>query len=326
MENPAIEIITYQPEHQPWFEKFNRDWIEKYFWMEPIDVQVLQHPEEFIINKGGKILMAQYNKEMAGTVALKFVENGVYEFTKMAVDEKFQGKKIGYALSIAAIEKAKQLGASKIILYSNTKLETAISLYRKLGFKEVPLDGPYKRSDIKMEFILSPAEGVSIRKATKKDMTALRALAIKTYSDSFGEMNSKKDMDLYLEEAFNQKKIETEFNEPDSIFFLALLNDELVGYARVRNNQEEFQDDGALEIHRVYVAEHVIGKRVGQLLLNHCIQHAKDIGKKSVWLGVWEKNDRAFRFYKKNGFEEFGQHDFIMGKDIQTDILMKKVL
>jgi N-acetylglutamate synthase-like GNAT family acetyltransferase len=156
MENSAIEIINYQPEHQQWFEKFNRDWIEKYFWMEPIDVQVLEQPEEHIIIKGGKILMAQYHKEMAGTVALKFVENGVYEFTKMAVDEKFQGKKIGYSLSIAAIELAKKLEASKIILYSNRILETAISLYKKLGFKEVPLDGPYKRSDIKMELDLLP--------------------------------------------------------------------------------------------------------------------------------------------------------------------------
>src|SRR6185436_11408589 len=93
--NSIIEIITYQPEHQPWFEKLNRDWIEKYFWMESIDEQVLKHPDEHIIKKGGMIFMALYQKEMAGTAALKFVEPGVYEFTKMGVAEKFQGKKIG---------------------------------------------------------------------------------------------------------------------------------------------------------------------------------------------------------------------------------------
>ncbi len=326
MENPIVEIINYKTEHQPWFEEFNRDWIEKYFWMEPIDVQVLQHPEEHILSAGGKILMALYDKEMAGTVALKFVKEGVYEFTKMAVDEKFRGKKIGYALSLAAIEQAKELNADKIILYSNTKLATAISLYKKIGFKEIPLDGPYKRSDIKMELMLSSGEYVSIRKATKEDLPALRNLAIKTYLDSFGEMNTKKDMDLYLEEAFNQKKIETEFSEPDSIFFLAFLNDEVVGYARIRNNQEEFQDDGALEIHRVYAANHVIGKGVGKALLSYCLDYAKKIGKQSVWLGVWEKNERALRFYKKNGFVKFGQHAFRMGTDLQNDLLMKKVL
>ena len=79
------------------------------------------------------------------------VEQTVYEFTKMAVDEKFQGLKIGRLLAETAIVKAKSMGASKIILYSHTSLTTAIGLYRKLGFVEVPVDGPYKRSDIKME-------------------------------------------------------------------------------------------------------------------------------------------------------------------------------
>ena len=155
MENLAIKVISYKAEHQPWFEKFNRDWIEKFFWMEPLDFEVLQNPDEYIISKGGFIFMALYENELVGTVALKFLSPGVYEFTKMAVDEKFQGKKIGKELSIAAISKAQQLQAKKIVLYSNTKLISAIALYRKLGFVEVPLDGPYKRSDIKMELLLS---------------------------------------------------------------------------------------------------------------------------------------------------------------------------
>jgi N-acetylglutamate synthase-like GNAT family acetyltransferase len=148
----GIAIFHYEKQHQPWFEKLNRHWIEKYFWMEPVDFQVLQHPDEHIINKGGFIFMASYGGEMAGTVALKAVSPGIYEFTKMAVDERFRGKKIGKALADAAIEKAKALNAEKIILYSNTRLETAIALYRKIGFTEVPVDGTYERSDIKMEF------------------------------------------------------------------------------------------------------------------------------------------------------------------------------
>ena len=155
MENTNIEIVDYQTEHQPWFEKLNRDWIEKFFWMEPIDFEVLQKPDEHIIKKGGHILMASYNKAIAGTVALKFVEPGVYEFTKMAVDEKFQGKKVGEMLAQAAIQHAQQKKARKIFLYSNTKLKAAIGLYLKLGFVEIPVDGPYKRSDIKMELNFS---------------------------------------------------------------------------------------------------------------------------------------------------------------------------
>ena len=122
--------------------------------MESIDIEVLQHPEEYILKTGGTIFMGTYYKEIAGTAAVKFVEPGVYEFTKMAVDEKFQGKKIGKAIAEAAIEWAKIKGASRIILYSNRKLETAIAMYRKLGFKEVVLDAVYKRSDIKMELTL----------------------------------------------------------------------------------------------------------------------------------------------------------------------------
>lgn len=151
MENVVLEIVQYHSTHQPWFEKLNRDWIEHYFWIEPIDVEVLQHPDKTIIDKGGAILMATIDGKIAGTVALKFVEPGVYEFTKMAVDTKYRGQKIGKALGEAAIEKAKKLGAHKIILYSNTILIPAIELYRKLGFVEVPVDGPYKRSNIKME-------------------------------------------------------------------------------------------------------------------------------------------------------------------------------
>ncbi len=157
MSNSTIgvtEILSYRKEHQPWFEKLNRDWIEKYFWMEPIDFEVLQHPEDHILKHGGTIFMGLYNKEIAGTAAVKFVEAGVYEFTKMAVDEKFQGKKIGKAIAETAIDWCRKSGARRIILYSNTKLETAIAMYRKLGFKEIPLDGPYKRSDIKMELRL----------------------------------------------------------------------------------------------------------------------------------------------------------------------------
>ena len=151
----VITMLEYSSFHQPWFEKLNRHWIEQFFWMEPIDVAVLQDPETHIIQKGGAILMASVDDEIAGTVALKYVEPGIYEFTKMAVDERFRGQKVGLALAEAAVEKARMLGAKKIILYSSTKLVPAIRLYRKLGFVEIPVDGPYKRSDIKMQLNLT---------------------------------------------------------------------------------------------------------------------------------------------------------------------------
>jgi ribosomal protein S18 acetylase RimI-like enzyme len=151
-----IGIVEYLPIHQPYFERFNKAWIEKFFWMEEIDRYVLEHPDKAIIAEGGTILMATYNGIVAGTVALKKVSDEVYEFTKMAVDENYRRKGIAEALSYASFEKAKALGATKVILYSNTALEGAIIMYRKIGFKEVPVGNTvYKRSDIKMEILLS---------------------------------------------------------------------------------------------------------------------------------------------------------------------------
>ena len=151
-----IRIIEYEPGYQTHFESLNRVWIEKYFTMEPRDEYVLKQPDEAIIQKGGKILFAVYDEVIAGVVALIKVTDDTYEFAKMGVDENFRRKGIAEALSHAAFQKAKALGGKNIILFSNTKLEPALQLYRKLGFKEVPLDqfNEYRRSNIKMELML----------------------------------------------------------------------------------------------------------------------------------------------------------------------------
>lgn len=129
------EIVDYKPEHQPYFEKFNTTWIEEFFEMETLDKYVLQHPEEALISKGGAILMALYKNEVAGTAALRYLGSDQYEFTKLAVEPAFRRKGIGEALTYAAIGKAKQLNAKKLVLYSNTKQEAAINMYRKMGLK-----------------------------------------------------------------------------------------------------------------------------------------------------------------------------------------------
>ena len=100
--------------------------------------------------------MAEYDGEIAGTVALRKVDNTVYEFTKMAVDNKFQRKGIAEALSYASFKKARELGADKVMLYSNSILTPAIRLYEKLGFKHLPVGSTgYQRSDVKMEISVS---------------------------------------------------------------------------------------------------------------------------------------------------------------------------
>ena len=146
-----IIITDFEPHHQQWFESFNRRWIEDYFIMEAIDEYVLRNPQEAILSPGGAILMAMYNGEPAGTVALKKVNDTVYEFTKMAVGEEFRRKGIAEALSYASFVKAAKMGAKEILLYSNTKNAAAILLYEKLGFHHLPVEqGVYARANVKM--------------------------------------------------------------------------------------------------------------------------------------------------------------------------------
>ena len=150
-----ITIIPYEKKYQPFFDKFNRAWIEEWFTMEPLDEWVLTNPEEAILKDGGDILMASYNGEIAGTVALRKLSKAVFEFTKMAVDENFRRKGIAEALTYASFEKAKELGATKVILYSNTKNAAAIKLYEKIGFKHLQVENDvYVRANVKMEIEL----------------------------------------------------------------------------------------------------------------------------------------------------------------------------
>ena len=150
-----ITIVPFEKKYQPFFDKFNRAWIEEWFTMEPLDEWVLTNPEEAIIKDGGDILMASYNGEIAGTVALRKLSAGVFEFTKMAVSENFRRKGIAEALTYASFEKAKELGATKVVLYSNTKNAAAIKLYEKIGFKHLPVENDvYARANVKMEIDL----------------------------------------------------------------------------------------------------------------------------------------------------------------------------
>ena len=146
-----IRIVDYLPEHQPWFEKFNRQWIEELFVMEPVDEWVCTNPDKAILEPGGAILMAECDGVPVGTVGLRKVEEGVFEFTKMAVDPAFRRKGIAEAISYASFKKAFQLGARRVILYSNTKTAGAIRLYEKIGFLHVPVENDvYKRANVKM--------------------------------------------------------------------------------------------------------------------------------------------------------------------------------
>jgi ribosomal protein S18 acetylase RimI-like enzyme len=155
IETAAIEIIEFKEELAKHFTHLNLAWVKKFFVVEPMDEKILSEPKANIIDKGGYIYFAKVDDEVAGTFALLKVSDSTYELSKMAVDENFQGKKIGNAMLKFCIAQASELNIQKLVLYSNTKLKPAIHLYKKYGFKEVPLEhSEYKRSNIKMEITL----------------------------------------------------------------------------------------------------------------------------------------------------------------------------
>ncbi|MDL5511886.1 GNAT family N-acetyltransferase [Arenibacter sp. M-2] len=152
----SLSIIPFKVCFATRFKDLNVAWLEKYFYVEPKDKVLLENCEANIIDKGGFIFFAQYNDEIVGCFALIKLGDGVFELGKMAVDPEYQGLKIGQALLAFAIEFSKQNMWNKIILYSSTKLENALYIYRKYGFKEIEMEEnlPYARGDIKMELII----------------------------------------------------------------------------------------------------------------------------------------------------------------------------
>jgi DNA-binding MarR family transcriptional regulator/N-acetylglutamate synthase-like GNAT family acetyltransferase len=150
-ESADVQVVDYKPEYQPAFKQLNEEWITQYFKMEETDYKSLDHPDDYILNKGGHILIALYNNEPVGACALIKMDNNMYELAKMAVSPKAKGKGIGFILGQAGIAKAKKLGAKKLYLESNTILKPAINLYHKLGFKKVTgVPSPYERCNIQM--------------------------------------------------------------------------------------------------------------------------------------------------------------------------------
>lgn len=154
----------------------------------------------------------------------------------------------------------------------------------------------------------------------------LAKLALDTFCESFEKVNNPEDFWAYVNEAFHVSKIESEIKEPGSVYVLAYFDNELAGFARVRQSDEvnkDFPGVKTIELQRIYALDKFIGKGVGKALMNYCIDLGKKQSAEILWLGVWEHNQRAQQFYKKLGFEQFSSHVFMLGRDAQTDILLK---
>ena len=153
----SLQIIPFNPKYISNFRDLNLAWLEKFFYVETKDKELLENAKKSIIDKGGYIFFAEYEAQIVGCFSFIKLDDMVYELGKMAVDPRYQGLNIGQELLKYSITFAKVKQWDKVVLYSSTKLDVALHIYRKYGFKDVPLeqDLPYARSDVKMELELN---------------------------------------------------------------------------------------------------------------------------------------------------------------------------
>ena len=169
---------------------------------------------------------------------------------------------------------------------------------------------------------------IEIREAEFSDVAAMREVAIQSYVDTFAEVNTSENMATFLNDAYSQQKLEQEFHEPGSLLSLACEGTRTAGFLRLRKSAEvEYKlGSNTIELQRLYIHKDFQNQKVGKMLMQKAINYSIASNFEWIWLGVWERNFNAQRFYEKWGFEKFGEHVFQMGDDPQIDWLLKRKL
>ena len=169
---------------------------------------------------------------------------------------------------------------------------------------------------------------LTLRQCTMEDADTLRDLSIVTYYETFAHKNTAENMEAYLRTAYDIRKLRSELADGNSAFYFLYADEVLAGYMKLNEapSQSDINDPASLEVQRIYVSGKFQGMGLGRYLLTTALQTARDRKKQYVWLGAWEHNEKALRFYDKMGFRPVGSHPFYMGNDRQTDYIMRKDL
>jgi ribosomal protein S18 acetylase RimI-like enzyme len=170
-------------------------------------------------------------------------------------------------------------------------------------------------------------EHLSVRPATVNDVPAIAEISRSTFYDTYHAYNTARNMQLFLGEHFSEREILDELKQPAISYLLVFGDAQLAGYAKLQEGVLPIAGgEAALEISRLYCRLSSIGKGTGAFLMDHCLAVARERGLFTVWLNVWERNDRAIRFYEKKGFIQQGNTSFLFGEEWQNDRLMVKNL
>ncbi|KGK90158.1 GNAT family N-acetyltransferase [Clostridium sp. HMP27] len=171
-------------------------------------------------------------------------------------------------------------------------------------------------------------DNLVIKECSLKDIEKIKYIGEKTFYETFSNDNTKEDMESYLKENFSYEKLDSEIKNNGSKFYIVENNEEVAAYMKVNFDkaQTEAGHDNTLEVQRIYVLQEYKGKHVGKLLIQKAIEIGKSNNLDYIWLGVWENNINAIKFYEKQGFNKFDTHIFKLGEDEQMDNLMKLIL
>ncbi|MEZ5424819.1 MAG: GNAT family N-acetyltransferase [Pyrinomonadaceae bacterium] len=172
------------------------------------------------------------------------------------------------------------------------------------------------------------SDQIKIRLAVAEDEEMLADLSWQTFWDAFHDhpKNAPEDLADYMEKAFDRETIRGELSEKNSVFLIAEIEAEPAGYAKLmfESREEGIEAERPVELNRLYSHQKFLGKGVGRTLMDECFRLAAERGCDAMWLGVWEYNPRARRFYEKRGFRYIGRHVFQLGSDPQIDLLMQR--
>ena len=166
------------------------------------------------------------------------------------------------------------------------------------------------------------------RQCTMKDLSVLQSFSRKTFFETFADVNTTENMTAYLDKAFAPEKLRMELSDTAAAFYFLYWNGSLAGYLKLNEAaaQTDIHDEQSLEIERIYVCKDFQGAGAGRYLMDKAVGIAVQRKKKYIWLGVWEKNEKALHFYRRCGFYQTGTHTFVLGDDMQTDYIMRKDL
>jgi ribosomal protein S18 acetylase RimI-like enzyme len=169
---------------------------------------------------------------------------------------------------------------------------------------------------------------IELKRCTLDDLPLLRALAEKTFRESFAAYNTAENMENYVRDAFGVEKMKGELENPEMAFYMAVAEGQPIGYIKLNTGgaMTDPQGEQSMELERIYLLAAYQGKGAGGILLQKAVDCAVAAGKAYLWLGVWDENHRAMNFYEKHGFYRFGQHAFTLGTEIQTDFFFRKDL